>query len=160
MRLLIVLAILSFLLAGCDECGPDGEPALDLIIYQTNPFTIDTLYTLDSQQPLPSQPYSVTALNSAQQRILPINLNADKTRYVFQISGRKDTLTVFYTLDFAYRNRRCGYVLSVKAPPDKSPDQQVQITRGKIQNVWYMHNQDGAFLKESRKSGISLSIRL
>ncbi len=87
---------------------------------------------------------------------VPLNLNADSTRYVFESSGRRDTLTVFYTRDFTYKDRKCGYVLELTPPKG----QQARTTRGTISYVSFMPNRDRTFLGTEQDTSIQLSIRL
>ncbi|MFD2570913.1 DUF6452 family protein [Spirosoma soli] len=153
-HLLAALSLLS--LYSCENCGPSAEPSL-ILSFQTNTRQkIDTLYAIGSQKPVPAQPYSTTALTTGTQLALPLNLNADSTRYVFRIDGQRDTVTVFYERRFAYRNRKCGYVLDLYQPKGKS----ARTTRGTIPYVSYLQNRDGAFLSSSQNTQVQLSVRL
>ena len=149
--LVIVLALWS-----CENCGPSAEPLLGLSLQSTTSARLDTVYSPDTRKPLPAQPYSTTGVTMSRQLVLPINLNADSTRYIFRLSGRQDTVTVFYRRDFLYKNRTCGYVLNLIDPKSR----QALTTRGTVGYVYYADNRDGSFLGGRQDTGISLTIRL
>lgn len=153
----VVLAGCLSGLWGCKNCGPSAEPLLYLSVWSDTPARLDTLYAPDSRGPMPAQPYSTTAPTTGRQLTLPVNLNADSTRYVFRLSGRQDTVTVFYRRDFYYRDRGCGYVVNLYQP-GKKPD--ARTSRGQVLSVSYQQNTDGYFLTSSRNTGISLNVRL
>ena len=153
----IVLAGLLIHLSACENCGPSAEPLLTIsFVPQANATAspmVDTLYSLDSRQALPLRAYQKFPLRSA---TVPLNLNADSTRYVFESGGRRDTLTVFYVRDVGYRNRKCGYVIELIDPKGK----QARTTRGIIDGVFYLRNQDRSFFNDASDTSIQLSIRL
>lgn len=144
-------------LSACENCGPSAEPLLTLSFVPQADATaspmVDTLYSLDSRRALPLGDYQKFPLRYA---TVPLNLNADSTRYVFESGGRRDTLTVFYIRDVAYRDRKCGYVLELTTPTG----QQARTTRGTISYVSYNPNRDGSFLGPKQDTSIQLSIRL
>ena len=117
--ILLGTLLLAVVLWGCENCGPSAEPLLSLSLQSLTTIKIDTVYSPDTRQPLPAQPYSVTSLTTSRQLVLPINLNADSTRYVVRLSGQQDTITVFYKRDFSYRDRKCGYVVNLIDPKNK-----------------------------------------
>ena len=161
MRHFFLLLIISFCslfgLVSCEECGPSAEPLLHLSVAWTTPGKVDTLYALNSQNPLPAQPYSTTGVTSYNGFELPLNLNADNSRYVFLRNGRRDTLTVYYKRDYGYRNTKCGYVLDLAAPVG----QQATITRGTIQSISYLRNNyQRTFFSRATDAGIYLSVQL
>lgn len=157
--LTIVGSLLVLALTGCENCGPSAEPLLYLNINETaGSTTFDTLYALDGRGPIPPQPYTKsTTLRTGQQLVLPVNLNADSTRYVFRLPGRQDTVTVFYQRKTAYRNRKCGYVLDLYEP-ERGP--KARTSRGQVQTVYYLQNRDASFPGSGQTTSIFLSIRL
>ncbi|ADB42275.1 hypothetical protein Slin_6316 [Spirosoma linguale DSM 74] len=154
--LLLTALGLSLVLMSCENCGPSREPFLNLSLQLPTPAKVDTIYALDARNPLPKQDLSTSAVTSALWLELPLNLNANQSRYVFQLNGRRDTVTVFYRRSFAYRNQRCGYVLDLYQP-DGTP---ARTTRGTISNVSYWQNRDGSFPGGSQQTHIELFIRL
>ncbi len=159
-HLFLPIALSLFALFGlisCEECGPSAEPLLHLNLSWTTPGKVDTLYALNSQNPLPAQPYLTTAATTYNGFELPLNMNADNSRYVFLRNGRRDTLTVYYKRDYAYRNTKCGYTLDLTAPVG----QQAMITRGVVQSISYMKtNYQRTFFTRATNAGIYLSARL
>lgn len=155
--LLIAYTLLAISLVSCENCGPTAEPLVRLSVRPANATRLDTIYAPGSLRPLPSQ-LSLTPVGStSRQFIVPINLTADSTRYVVQFGGRRDTITVFYQRRTAYRNRRCGYVLDLYAPP-KGPS--ARTTSGRIEHVSYVQNRDGNLVSGSQDTGIYLSVSL
>lgn len=156
--LLLTLALCSLIgLVSCEECGISAEPLLNLTVAWTTPGKVDTLYALNSQNPLPAQPYSTTGVTTYNGFQLPLNMNADNSRYVFLRNGRRDTLTVYYKREYAYRNTKCGYTLDLTAPVG----QQATITRGTIQSISYLkNNYQRTFFTRATDAGIYLSVKL
>lgn len=163
MRLTTLLTVIGSLtvlaLTGCENCGPSAEPLLYLNINDAaGSTTFDTLYALGGRGPIPRQPYTNgTTLRTGQQLVLPINLNVDSTRYVFRLSGRQDTVTVFYQRKTAYRNRKCGYVLDLYEP-ELGP--KARTSRGKVEGVSYLQNRDASFPGSRQNTSIFLGVRL
>lgn len=154
---LLALMSLASGLTSCEECGPSAEPLLHLSLSWTTPGKVDTLYALNSQNPLPTQPYSTTGLTTSNRFELPLNLNADSSRYVFLQNGHRDTLTVYYKRNYAYRNTKCGYVLDLTPPAG----QQAQVTRGTVQSISYLkNNYQRTFFSRATETEIYLSVRL
>ena len=151
----LVSSLIILTLAGCENCGPSGEPLLYLVISSGTQVRPDTIFSPDTRNQLPAQPY----LTNGSQLVLPINLTADSTRYVYRLAGQYDTLTVFYQRKTAYRNRKCGYVLDLYEP-ERGP--KVRTSRGQVQGVYYLQNRDAGFPGPAggQTTSIQLSIRL
>ncbi|SOD91662.1 hypothetical protein [Spirosoma fluviale] len=154
--LLLMAFGLSFALMSCENCGPSREPFLNLSLQLTTPAKIDTIYALDARNPLPKQPVSTSIVTSGIWLELPLNLNANQSRYVFQLNGRRDTVTVFYRRSFAFRNQRCGYVLDL-FEPDGIP---AKTTQGTVSSVSYWQNRNGSFPGGPQETHIELALRL
>lgn len=148
---------LAIMLNGCKDCGPSAEPLLTCNLSQKTRQKLDTLYALNTINTLPQQPYSTTAITTNKQLVLPVNLNADSSQYVFQLNGQRDTLTVFYKRKYSYRDTKCGYVLDLIEPAG----QKAKVTRGEVGSVIYEQNSyQRTFLQSARETGIFLTIQL
>lgn len=154
----LCLLIACFQLAACEDCGVREEPLLSLNIGAGKPFRVDTIYGADAtgkllqdtKQPTPNQFFYYQ---------LPLNLNADSTRYVLSIDGKQEAITVFYKRNFYYKSRQCGYVVDLQSAGVQK--QQARTTRGRIGSVVYRQNSfDGRFLRPSTPTGIQLAISL
>ena len=154
-----LLLLFGFLqLVACQDCGPNNEPLLTLTLQSKTPFRVDTLYGAgatgkllqDTQQSAANQFYR-----------LPLNLNADSTRYVLRIDGKQEAITVFYQRNFYYRSRQCGYVYDLLSP-SQDIRRQARTTRGQVGAVEYSQNSfDGAFLHQARsETGVRLTVTL
>lgn len=154
---LLLCILLTVSLVSCENCGPTSEPVATLFIQTAAPTRFDTVYAPGSLRPLPTQQYSTTATLNSHQLTVPVNLTADSTRYVVQLSGRRDTLTVFYQRKTNYRNRNCGYVLELYAPANGPT---ARISRGRVTSVDYRQNRTGTFLSGSENTSIYLSVGL
>jgi hypothetical protein len=158
--LYIILVSLLSSLTGCEDCGLTDEPSLLLNIQSQTAFRIDTLYGIGAVGKLLQ---TVSSLPTGQYTSwqLPLNLNADSTRYVLRIDGRMEAVTVFYKRNFYYRNRHCGYVFDLEKPATNR-SQQAQTTRGKILSVDYRQNSfNSSFLRPATSTtGMYLSISL
>ncbi len=162
MRAIILLFFIgSFAIAGlmgCENCGPSAEPLTTFYINTTTATTLDTVFATGSLRPVSRQEYQTSDRMTYHRFSLPLNLTTDSTRYVVQLSGKRDTITVFYQRKTAYRNRNCGYVLSLD-PPLRGTG--VRVSRGKVTSINYIPNQDGSFLGQSATdAGIQLFWKL
>lgn len=121
MKIIILLFFLALLLSGCIDCGPQKELTIRLLINAypdtfllkkvTAPGAID-LSIFDAQvKSNASQSY----YNQSRDFTVPISLNADSTTYIFEFENRTDTLTLFYSRDFYYKDG-CGFVVDAKYP--------------------------------------------
>lgn len=145
-------------LTGCENCGPSSEPLLYLSLSDTVSTALDTLYAFNSKGPLPAQPYTNNGLlRTGSQIVLPVNLNADSTRYAFKRLGRLDTVTVYYRRDFFLQSRKCGYVINLYEPRTGT---HAKTSRGKVQSVSYLQNRNSTILSGPSNTGIYLQIRL
>ncbi|GAB4028514.1 hypothetical protein [Spirosoma gilvum] len=144
----------------CEDCGPSDEPILTLQLSAQTAFQIDTLYGIGATGK-PVQPFSSKASGPYVIFQLPINLNADSTRYAFVIDKHLETITVYYKRNFYYKNGTCGYVFDLY-PSATDPLRNVQLTRGKVDNIYYTQNSfNGGFLRPATsETGIQLSISL
>ncbi len=156
---LLILIVISVTLCACEDCGPTDEPTLYLTIQSQIPFRVDTLYGLGATGQFAGRPdFSSTAISNYQ--LLPLNLNADSTRYALTIDGRSATITVYYRRNFYYKNPQCGYVFDLQSP-SSDIRRQARTTRGTIASVKYAQNLfDGGFLRSGTDTGIHLSIQL
>lgn len=161
LRLFIGLFLLftGWQLVSCQGCGPSNESLLTLSIQASVPFRVDTVYGAGAtgkllQNPAQASPSQFTFYQ------LPVNLNADSTRYILRIDGRQETVTVFYRRKFYYKSRQCGYVYDLFSP-DFDMRRQARTTRGRVTDVAYSQNSfDGGFLRSSNETGIRLAIML
>ena len=149
--------MLTIGLINCENCGPTAEPLAMLSISSTVATHFDTVYAPGSLRPLPAQPHSTPASSPFLSLTLPINLTADSTRYIVQLNGRRDTITVFYQRKTAYRNQHCGYVLDLYAP---AKGLSARTTRGRVGTVTYVQNRNGSILGGRQDTGIYLSVQL
>jgi hypothetical protein len=159
-----LLVLVSSALWSCQDCGPTDEPILTLTLQSQTTFRIDTLYGIGATgQPALETQFSNGLKSPAQYATfqLPLNLNADSTRYALLIDGHLETITVFYVRDFYYRNNTCGYVFDLK-PRAIDLLQNARTTRGKVATITYTQNSfDGRFLRSSTsETGIQLGISL
>ena len=151
------LLFISFLvLLACEDCGPTDEPILTLAIQSQMPIQIDTQYGVGAVGRL-LQKVNLQS-NSFQ---LPLDLNADSTRYILLMDGHSEAITVFYKRDFHYRSNMCGYVFDLEKP-DAPFTQQAKTTRGKVVSIGYTQNSFNAgFLRQATSTtGIQLVINL
>ncbi len=159
LRLLCVALGIAAGLSGCENCGPSGEPTLQVNLTASRTFRLDTVYGVGAVGRLPSSSVQFRDTSRYQTLTLPLSLRADSVRYVFVINGKPEQLTVFYRRDYAYRNKTCGYVLNVYAPTGKGP--QALTTVGTIGSVNYEQNSYQVGVPNpGRESGIGLSLRL
>lgn len=161
-RPLIVLSLLfaCFQLVSCQDCGPDDEPLLTLSVQANIPFQVDTVYGSGATGRLLNYSKQLAASRYAFFQ-LPLNLNADSTRYVLSIDGKQEAVTVFYQRKFYYKTRQCGYVFDLLSPV-RDVRRQAQTTRGRVETVDYLQNSfNGGFLRTARSTtGIRLAITL
>ena len=121
MKIILLLFLSALLLSSCIDCGPQRELTIQLSIEAdadtfllkkvTAPGAID-LSIFDKQvNSYDSQSYYARLRDFN----FPISLNADSTTYIFEFENRTDTLTLFYTRDFSYKNG-CGFVVDAERP--------------------------------------------
>lgn len=118
MKIILLFFLSAFLLSGCLDCGPQKELTIRLTMNAdsfllkrvTAPQAIDLSIFDEQLKNYPSQSYA-----QSRDFTFPISLNADSTTYIFEFESRTDTLTLFYTREFSYKDG-CGFVVDAKRP--------------------------------------------
>lgn len=163
---LLVLCLLG-MLAGCKKnCGPSDEPLLDLRINMVATSQLTEVYGLNTAPgaPVVTLPQSTSAPNRTYWQLgLPLNLNADKTQYVFVRSGRRDTVTVYYRRVFAYEDTECGYTITILPPltnkgAPAADSLVVKTTTGKLNYVEFIPTTSRTFFGGEWNTGISVGL--
>ena len=155
------------LLAGCKKnCGPSDEPLLNLHINMLSTSQLTEVYGLNTTpgSPVVTLPQSTSAPNRTYWQLgLPLNLNADKTQYVFVRSGQRDTVTVYYRRVFAYEDTECGYTVTILPPltnngAPAADSLVVKTTAGKLDRVEFTPTTTRTFFSGGSNTGIRVSL--
>ena len=164
----VLTVSLIYLLLGCRKnCGPFDEPVLNLTIRATIPFRLTDVYGLGSiaKPATISQLYSTTATREQANLILPINLNANQSRYVLVTNSRRDTVTINYKRAFTYQDADCGYTVTIQPPPglfkDTAPIDPAlaSATSGKVTSIRFQQTVSGIpFRYPETNTGVDLEL--
>lgn len=121
MKIVLLLCLAALLMSGCIDCGPQKELTIQLSIQAfpdtfllkkvTAPGAIDQSVFEEQTKNYYPKSYYVGSFDFT----FPISLNADSTTYIFEFENRTDTLSLFYTRYFSYKDG-CGFVVDVKRP--------------------------------------------
>ncbi|MBO0949874.1 hypothetical protein [Fibrella forsythiae] len=135
------------LVTGCRKnCGPSGEPVLQLNLQSKSPLMISRIRALNARPDAPAitLPYGYTSSQVATslQVQLPVNLNTNQSRYELSSGARRDTVTVNYQRVFTYEDVDCGYIINLMPlqPANSGPISNtsiVQSTIGEVTSVFF-----------------------
>ena len=166
----LLLLGLAVTLCGCPKnCGPVDEPRLDLNITSQTPSRITDIYAIGGVPgaTLSTRPYNFSSVTPRlfYQFDLPINQQADQTRYVIVRDTRRDTVTINYRRVFTYEDAECGYIINLTSPtgglsnPATYPDI-VQTTMGTVRSLEFIPTQvfRPAFFSQPADAGIRLNL--
>ena len=109
--IICLIGLLCLGLTACERCGIEREPTAQLSFFSPVP-KFQKIRVLGS----PKDTLSRRELLFANRITAPINLNSDRTTYVFERSDRTDTLTIFYQQKIYNASSTCNYVLDLEAP--------------------------------------------
>ncbi|GAB3170244.1 hypothetical protein [Telluribacter humicola] len=107
----LILLVLPWIMVSCYDCGPMGEPFVDISLSPKNQLVrisalgakTDSLFRLD------------TLSSFGYHGQLPISLLQDSTTFLFYFPNHVDTLTLYYQRVFD-ESKTCGYYNDIKAP--------------------------------------------
>ncbi|MEO6684763.1 MAG: hypothetical protein ABIN24_02320 [Dyadobacter sp.] len=159
MKFILLILLSAFLLSGCIDCGPQAELSVRLSIssypdtFQLKKVTAPGALDLSVFQQKNGE-YNSTSGSFT----FPISLNADSTTYIFEFKNRTDTLTLFYSRDFHYKDG-CGFVVDAKRPSS------IYETKSTFKNVYvdyqsYILDEKIGLFGPSEGSGISIEASL
>ncbi|MEZ0487443.1 DUF6452 family protein [Fibrella aquatica] len=163
---LVIIGIASMVIGCRKNCGPSDEPRLKLSINMQTAPALTAVYALNTAPGSPAMtlPQSTSAPNRTYWQLdLPLNLTADRAQYVFNRSGRLDTVTVNYRRKFAYEDVECGYTVTILPPlnSDNTPladSLVVKTTAGKLNSVDFIPTSSRTFFIRESNTGISVGL--
>jgi len=111
----IFIIILSLLLIGItacrkdDICTDEGTPDLKIKFFDAGNHAtekaVDTLYLIA----LPKQDTLVAGQTKVSGLSIPLNVNADLSKFIFVTQQNKDTVIFHYTRETIFVSKACGY---------------------------------------------------
>lgn len=105
----IFLLLIAFFFWQCEQCNEEKE--VEMEVWFSNfevPPQWDKIYVVGSEkQVIPGTIIS----DQGPSFKLPINTNADSTKYVFQSGATLDTLLISYKRVFDFQSNNCGFTL-------------------------------------------------
>ena len=114
MKLFLILILVTPILTGCLECGPQKELTLSLSL-ASDTVRLKKVYAIGAKNQDVFQKQVKPELTRSQSFDLPFSLHADETTYVFEFETRIDSLTVYYNRLFSHK-QDCGFIVDVEAP--------------------------------------------
>lgn len=106
----IFLLLIAVLFWQCEQCNEEKE--VEMEVWFSNfevPPQWDKIYVVGSEkQVIPGTIIS----DQGPSFKLPINTNADSTKYVFQSGATLDTLLISYKRVFDFQSNTCGFTLA------------------------------------------------
>ena len=108
---ILLLLVLPWIATSCYDCGPMGEPYVQISINGKSAY--------QKVSALGARSDSAFTIYTPQQygffERLPISLLQDSTTFLFYAENRVDTLTLYYQRIFDV-SKGCGYYNDIKAP--------------------------------------------
>lgn len=127
------VAFFTFATTSCEKpCEPTEEPRLNTGFYSQIPFKFKRIYAVGTSkitfEAIPSRELSPD-FSLTKELLLPINMNAKTTKYIFESDTRTDSITIAYDLQTNYTSR-CGFTFiltNMRTIPEKSSFKDVEV---------------------------------
>jgi hypothetical protein len=117
MKMLTIASLIALCLGigGCKEsCGVVTEPTLSLNFVNMLTPSFKNIRIVGATKDLPNSGTAKASLSGQYGNIiLPINLNANNTTYIFEQPSKTDTLTVYYQVAVKEISLTCGNILDI-----------------------------------------------
>ncbi len=108
-------------MASCKEtCGIIAEPTLSLNFINMATPKFKNIKIVGASKDLPNSGTATPSISGQYGNIiLPINLNANNTTYIFEQPNKTDTLTVYYQVVVKEISLTCGNILDIDSTTTK-----------------------------------------
>ncbi len=130
----LLMSLFLFSLISCGKpCEPTEEPKLNTGFYGKIPFKFKKIYAVGTPkitfEAIPAREINFDDFQLRKELLLPINLNAKTTQYIFESETQTDSITIAYDLQTNY-TPKCGltFILTnMRLVPEQSSFKDVEV---------------------------------